>query len=217
MGMNVRLIRVPQFIRGFCLSGRHKSEKDHIVPDVLSKLECTNTNLPQDSHHLQLDVLSVCIATLVQLSSSLFRKIIPFYMIDEWWKKILTQIDNNDRFLENKAIFLFERRDGLAASADSYFSSRHKLDPLKPVSGLGLDTSLHTEVNSIDYTLLLFNVNYVTWVCRLCIPLVMAKDIIEIEHGQGHPGFARSYEIVSRSWYIGDLKRLLRCYIYHCP
>ena len=72
-------------------------------------------------------------------------------------------------------------------------------------------------MNSIDYTLFLFHVNYVTRVCHFCIPPEVAKDVIEIVHGQRHPSFANSYEIVSRFWCIRGLTKLLRSYIHHCP
>ena len=162
-------------------------------------------------------MLFACTATLIQLSPFLFRKIIRDYRMDEWWKKILTQIDNNDHLLENKAILPFEREDELATSVDPCFFFKPELDPLEPVSGLVLDTSPLTEVNSIDYTSLLFHVNQVTGVCRLCIAPKVAKDVIGIAHGQRHPSFAKSYEIVSRSWYIQGLTKLLCSYIYHCP
>ena len=79
--------------------------------------------------------------------------------MDKWWKKILTQIDDNDHLLENKAILPFEERDELATSADPYFSPRPELDPLEPVSKLVLDISSPREVNSIDYTMLLFSIS----------------------------------------------------------
>lgn len=71
-------------------------------------------------------------------------------------------------------------------------------------------------MNSIHYTLFLFHVNHITGVCRLCILPAVTKDVMKIAHGQRHSGFAKSYEIVSRSWYIRVLTKLLRSYIYHC-
>ncbi len=129
----------------------------------------------------------------------MLRRIIRGYRIEEWWKKILTRIDDNKRLLENKTILPFEREDGPAPSADSYFSSRSELDLLEPVSELVLDTSPPTEVNSIDYTLFLFPIKHIIGVCRLCIPSAATKDVIDIAHGQRHSGFAKSYEIVPRS------------------
>ena len=217
MRMNVRLIRVSQYLCEFCLLAWHKPEKEHVVPDALSKLASANVNLYQDLNNLELYVLLAYIATLVQPSLSLLKKIIYGDKIDELWKKILTQIDNNDRLLENKAILPIERENWSTTKTDPYFSLRPELDPLKLVSRLVLHTSLTTKKNSIDYTLLLFYVNQITRVCCLCIPPTVAKDVLEIAHGQKHSGFVKFYEIVSRLCYIQGLTKLLGSYIHHCP
>lgn len=60
---------------------------------------------------------------------------------------------------------------------------------------------------------LLYHVDRITGVCRLCIPPAVANDLIAIAHGEGHPGFARCHEIISRSWFIKGLTRILRAYI----
>ncbi len=112
---------------------------------------------------------------------------------------IITQIDDNSCLFENNAILPFEKEDEPATSGYPYFFLRPELDPLETVLGLVSDNSPSTEVNSIDYTLLLFHVNSILGVCCLCIPLALAKDVIRIEHGQRHSGLAKSYEIVSRS------------------
>lgn len=56
---------------------------------------------------------------------------------------------------------------------------------------------------------LLYHVDRITGVYRLCIPPAVATDIIAIVHGEGHPGFARCRKIVLRSWFIKRLTRLL--------
>ncbi len=100
MRMNVWLIKASQFFCGFCWTVCHDSGKKHVMPDALSRLATVNVNLPPDLNHSELDVLFVYTATLVQLSTFLLRKIIRGYRMDELWKKILTQIDDNNHFLE---------------------------------------------------------------------------------------------------------------------
>lgn len=68
-----------------------------------------------------------------------------------------------------------------------------------------------------DKTKLLYHVNRLINVHRLCIPLSVAPDMLGIAHNEGHPGFSRCYEIVSRSWYIRGLTKLLRSFIRYCP
>ncbi len=65
MQMNVRLIMASQFLHGFCLLDRHELGKEHVVPNVLSRLASANANLPQDPNHSELDMLFAYTATLV--------------------------------------------------------------------------------------------------------------------------------------------------------
>ena len=64
---------------------------------------------------------------------------------------------------------------------------------------------------------LIFHVDKFSGLERLCIPQPLIKQIFDIAHGEGHPGFERCYEIVTRSWYIHGLTKQLRTYIRHCP
>lgn len=45
----------------------------------------------------------------------------------------------------------------------------------------------------------------------------VVKDILAIAHGAGHPGFAKCYEMIQKSFYNRSLTRKLRAYIQHCP
>ncbi len=62
----------------------------------------------------------------------------------------------------------------------------------------------------------LFHVNRQNGVRHLCIPPVVFPDVIQIAHGQGHPGFACCFEILTRSWYIQGLTRVLCNFICYC-
>ena len=68
-----------------------------------------------------------------------------------------------------------------------------------------------------DKTKLLYQVIRTTGNLRIYIPPVVASDILQIVHKQGHPGFSHGYEIVMRFWYIRHLTNLLRKFIQHCP
>ena len=68
-----------------------------------------------------------------------------------------------------------------------------------------------------DKAKLFYHVNRLTNVHRLCIPPSVAVDILGIAYGEGHPGFSRCYETISRSWFIRGLTKLLRSFIRQCP
>lgn len=67
-----------------------------------------------------------------------------------------------------------------------------------------------------DKSKLLYHVNRVTDVYWLCIPLLVALDILGITHEEGHPGFSCCYKIIARSWFIHGLTKLLCSFICHC-
>ena len=73
-----------------------------------------------------------------------------------------------------------------------------------------------TTLPAPDITKLLYHINNTTSNLRLCIPPAVAPDVLHIAYREGHPGFSRYYEIVTRSWYIRGLVRLLREFIQHC-
>lgn len=64
---------------------------------------------------------------------------------------------------------------------------------------------------------LLYYVNKPPNVHHLCIPLSVAPDIPAIVYGEGHPGFSRCYEIITCSWFIRGLTKLLCSFICYCP
>ncbi len=64
---------------------------------------------------------------------------------------------------------------------------------------------------------LIYHLNHVTGVRRLCIPLALAPELLTIAYGEGHPGFACCHENISCSWYIRRLTKILRAFICHCP
>ena len=64
---------------------------------------------------------------------------------------------------------------------------------------------------------LIYHIDRVTRHQRLCIPAGLVKEILQLAHGNGHPGFQRCYEIIAGSWYIRGLTNQLREYIRHCP
>ncbi len=51
---------------------------------------------------------------------------------------------------------------------------------------------------------------------RLCNPPSVASDILAVAHGKSHLRFSCCYEIITRSWFIHDLMKLLCTFIRHC-
>lgn len=77
MRMNVRLIRASQFLRQFQLDVCHKSDNDHIISDVLSRLTSFNHNQSDDSNHFKLDAFHVDV--FVQMSKQFYDRLVKDY------------------------------------------------------------------------------------------------------------------------------------------
>jgi hypothetical protein len=131
MRMNLRLIRVSQFLNQFSnLKIRHKSKKYHLISDALSRLQSLiKENLSDD--HAELNELfvdhnaiHVYNTTLMKLNSEFRRRIVDDYFMNESWKKIIQTIDQNAILEENVAELSFVREfDTISRKFDSYLIS----------------------------------------------------------------------------------------------
>lgn len=80
-----------------------------------------------------------------------------------------------------------------------------------------LEEPLAKELPISDKTKIFYYIKRLTGIHRLYISPFVALDIIAIAHREGHLGFTRCYEIVTRSWFIHSLTKLLCSFIRHCP
>ena len=238
MRMNLRLVRASQFLQQFRLDLRHKPGKEHIIPDALSRLASTNVGC-SDASHSELDALFTYNSTLIEIQPDLVSRILAGYEDDEYWARLRRQVQANEDLGDDKALLPFITGGSYKSDSDPYMAPRPEgstdapsnttspasKDPASPSTELddppaGRDTTVAVENSALpppDKSKLLYQVNRTTGNLRLCIPPTVAPDILQIAHGEGHPGFSRCYEIVTRSWYIRGLTRLLREFIRHCP
>ena len=199
---------------------RHKPGKEHIIPDALSRLASAN-RAGHDEVYSELDALFTYHTTLVEISPDLIKRILDGYLADDWWGKVRKQLLANDNLGPDKAIlpFMFGSAEP-PSSADPYFlpqpeSQDHTTNLTAPEHASDLPAS--EPARQAGGAQLIYHLNRVTGVRRLCIPPAVAPDLLAIAHGEGHPGFARCHKIISRSWYIRGLTKLLRAFIRHCP
>lgn len=238
MRMNIRLVRASQFLQQFRLDVRHKPGKEHIIPDALSRLASTNVGC-SDAFHSELDALFTYNATLIEIYSNLISMILAEYEDDKYWARPRCQVQANEDLGEDKAVLPFITGDSYRSDSEPYMvprpknsnnasseaTSPHPKGPAGPSTGLEdipakRDTTVVVENSTLpppDKTKLLYQINRTTGNLHLCIPPTVAPDILQIVHGEGHPGFSRCYKIITRSWYIQGLTRLLKEFIRHCP
>ena len=217
MRMNVRLVRASQFVKQFYLIVRHKPGKEQIIPDALSRLASTN-NLGHKLEYAKHDALFVYHTTLVRINPDLVKRILDGYASDRWWSWICKQVLDNEKQGVDKALLLFVLADADASDSDPYFQPRPE-----PPDNTALESdsmSLSKEQSNVfdpNTNKLIFQLDCSTGVRRLCIPPSVAPELLSIVHGEGHSSFLRCHEIISRSWFIQGLTKLLRSFIHHCP
>lgn len=125
MRINVWLVRASQFLRLFHLIVRHKSEKEHIIWDVLSRSANTN-NSGHDSEYAKFDVLFYYNMILVQINPDLAKHILDGYISDEWWSKIRKQMLDYKKLGVDKALLPFILAGAKFSNSDPYFQPRPK-------------------------------------------------------------------------------------------
>lgn len=215
MRLNLRLVRASQFFQQFKLNVRHKPGKEHIVPDALSRLASTNT-AHANPHHSELNALFAYSTTLVKLHPTLISRILAGYNADPWWTRLLQQVQANNDLGADAVTLLFVINSTPPTDSNPYLSPQPD-GAEEPRPDYMPVTKISKELPRLDKTKLFYHVNRLTNVHRLCISPSVALDILTIVYGEGHPRFSCCYEIIIRFWFIHDLTKLLRSFIYHCP
>ena len=114
---NLRFVRVSNYIQRFNLDIRHKSDKQHIVSDVLSRLISDNINAPmiRNSDKNEFDALFTI--SLVEMKKDFRNRILENYKTNLNWQKI-NQILNADDENVAKLSFYKEKNDLIFRSND---------------------------------------------------------------------------------------------------
>ena len=189
--MNLRLVRASEFFQRFDLDVKHKPGKENIVPDALSRLASSNKS-HYASDRSELDALhctSCDVVPVYQYAATLVE------MSEDFRKKILEGYKKDSGWRRVKEQICTNEELGENATK--------------------LRFEREAAITSSNF--LIYHVDRATGHRRLCIPPSVVADVLEIGHGDGHPGFARCYERVSSSWYIRGLSKLLRDYLQYCP
>ncbi len=187
--MNLRLVRASEYIQRFNVIIKHKSDRQHIVFDALSRLISENDDL-NTSNAEELDALHefikkdskkhdvLYITTLVEMNFTFKKKIITEYFTNSKWKKIL-------HILSFKKSFVIL----------SFFLDKDDL--IYRTNQIVLDHAYESR--------------------RLCISINTISDILKLAHFNNHHSeFVKCFDIIFSSWYIHDLFKHLRKYLIHC-
>ena len=119
--LNLRLIKAFDYIQRFEIKLRHKSNKQHIVFDVLSRL--ISINIDTVSEKDELNVLFI--VAFMKMKTSFRQKLVADYNINLNWKKKSSMLDQQNNNDVNVAKFSFCRKNELIFRFDDYIIDSH--------------------------------------------------------------------------------------------
>ena len=120
---NLRLVRASNYIQRFNLDIRHKSNKQHIVSDVLSRLVNDNINASVIRNFDENEFDALFTISLIEMKKNFRNRIFDDYKIDLNWQKI-NQILNVDD--ENVAkLFFCKRKNDLIFRSNNFIIDDH--------------------------------------------------------------------------------------------
>ena len=106
--LNLRLIKILNYFQRFNLNIRHKSRKQHIISDVLSRLTFVNIVAKSFANENKLNILFI--ASLIKMNETFRKRVIDDYKNNLNWQKIkiILNIENDVKlsfFWKNNLIF----------------------------------------------------------------------------------------------------------------
>ena len=187
--LNLRLMRVSNYIQRFNLNIRHKFEKQHIVFDALSRLVTDNaleSILRKSFAEEELDALFIM--SLIKMNADFKQRILNDYKTDLNWQRVAFVLEANDNHDENVATLSFYReKNDLIFRFDDYIIESHDYESNR----LCISHSVIQEM------------------------LKVTHDDSHFEYARCYDQIASSYYIRDLSRYLRDyLKHCSKCQIY---
>ena len=185
--LNLRLVRASEYLQRFPLNIYHKPGKSHYVPDALSRL-----------------------ATIRSIEHERARK------------------ENGEGELDALCAYVYAAS---LVEMSPEFKARivegYKKDPAWIKIGNVLDVNIKAEDSFAlpfvrEHDGLIWRRDYATGdhafePKRLCLPESVVGEILNMTHGQGHPGYGKLYEMINAAYMIKGLSKKLRQFLRHCP
>jgi hypothetical protein len=194
--LNLRLVRVEMYLSQFDLDVRHKSERDHVILDALSRLSSFDEGKSsKDSNSDTLDDIDVYVETLIEMFSNFKARLISAYEIDREWSALYVMLST-------------------LKISRSQATRRHIRKKTTDSPNI---TNSHDEIEFERRNNLIYHLNRATDKVRLCISRSLIKKIFCMTHDNlAHVDFHRVYVAISKTLYIRRLFHYLRQYINYC-
>ena len=206
---NLRLIRVSQFLFTFFIRIRIKSDKFHIVSNVLSRLKFTaiieNTSILKDLN----DVKCMIVKNMMIMNVVMKKKFswnVKFHFVHE----ILNcQFDEKIFFMKMNEKF-FSNLKQVYRNNDQWFKFKIKLKIRKNFMNISDEIEFILKNNHVYFV-------FENITSRFCISWFMKKIIFATTHDENHHcDFHRVYVRIFEFLYIRHLVKKFKKYIKHC-
>jgi hypothetical protein len=201
--LNLRLVRIDMYLSQFDLDIRHKSKRDHVISDALSRLSTfqnDNEKISDNSDNNTLDDINVYVETLIEMFSNFKSRLVSVYKIDKEWFSLYVMLKN--------------------VHISTQVSRRRIIDLNDNTSKKSQNTHLDQNHEKIEFERrndLIYHLNKFIFRARLCISKTMLRNVFKMTHDDlAHADFHRVYVAISKTLYIRHLSYHLRQYIDYC-
>ena len=118
---NLRFVRASNYIQRFNLDIRHKSDKQHIMSNVLSRLINLNESIKKSFDENELNALFII--TLIEMKKIFRNRLLKDYIKNSVWRKIITLLNAQKQIdTENNATLSFYRKNDFIFRVDDHTS-----------------------------------------------------------------------------------------------
>jgi hypothetical protein len=113
--LNLRLIKIVMYLSQFDLDVRHKSERDHVISDALSRLSSFDSSIDKITNILK--NVDAYVEIMIKMSSSFKNRFIEEYKTDKQWSFLYEMLNNSQKNSMNEQTahneIEFERKNDL--------------------------------------------------------------------------------------------------------
>jgi hypothetical protein len=209
--LNLKLIRVSQYLSTLSIDIKMKSEKFHVISDALSRFffitdndKLRNFEENDAFEDLQYDLNVMIIQSINELKTFSFD--VRSVYISDYLNVYFEQKECLIEMIDDYRKFLHDVYD----SNSQWNKLKHKLEFRQDLENISDD---------IDFLLRRDLIYYFSKekIFRLCISWSMKKNIYQMTHDDNHHcDFHRAYARTAESLYIRHMNKRLRRYIQHC-
>jgi hypothetical protein len=190
--LNLRFVRVDMYLSQFDLDIRHKSKRDHVISDVLSRLSFfqNDEKTMKNSNDNILNDIDAYVETLMKMSIIFKNRLIEVYKTNREWSTLYEML----------ATVLFIQ------------TIWRNINITKKSQNI-----THEEIEFERRSDLIYHLNRFISKARLCISRSLIKKIFRMTHDDFmHVDFHRAHVIIFETLYIRRLAHYLRQYIAYC-